>query len=577
MTNGTEPGSTDVGIWYCTYYGNDWTHSGEMGYQPTMYQPLCSNKPKDYRTYNAADTSIIDFHLQQIANAKIDFVLFELTPGGLGGYRPSMNLFVDNARIAAQRIKVWNDNHTWKIKYAIAAGSHLDVYGADPIGLCMEREAEDVYKSFFNNPSYGGPDNYYQLNGKPLIVYWGDIDQNTSAWSSYTEDKTYGDKFSIRYASDVRNGSYGWNIYNSGTVINSEVEVVSPGWGHYNRPNPPYVSRHLGDFYQNCWYTVFNNPKPKIVMIVTFNDYLENTAVWTSDTTKLTDADKWYGHDEESHPWMYWDMTVGNINILRGAETCKIANNSGKTLDALDRHNGESPYIWDDINAASQQWQIVDIGGGLCKIVNNYTGQVLDAGQNAKGANLYMYTDTGAESQQWKIVDIDGSLSKIVNISTGHVLDSKKNTKGSALLISDDTGTASQKWQIIRSWATVNDNNASVVYGPGWSYNNSVSGFINNDCHTSNTPGSYVQYTFKGTVIKVIGDMDINHGKADVYIDDKFTASFDAYSPTCMIQQELYANTKLKNGTHTIKIVISSDKNPNASDHCQSIDAFKLI
>ncbi|HEX7411825.1 MAG TPA: hypothetical protein VF298_06760 [Bacteroidales bacterium] len=40
-------------------------------------------------------------------------------------------------------------------------------------------------------------------------------------------------------------------------------------------------------------------------MIVTFNDYLENTAVWTANTTNLTDADKWYGHDGQSHPWMY--------------------------------------------------------------------------------------------------------------------------------------------------------------------------------------------------------------------------------------------------------------------------------
>ncbi|MHB0998448.1 MAG: RICIN domain-containing protein [Armatimonadota bacterium] len=578
ITNGNEQGSTDVGIWYCTYYGKDWTRVGGMGYQATLYRPLCSNKPGDYRTYDATDTAVIDFHLQQIANAKIDFILFELTPGGLGGYRPSMNAFVDNARVVAQRLKVWNGSHAWKLKYAIAAGSHLDVYGGDPIGLCMEKEAEDVYKSFYDNPDYGGSRNYYHLNGKPLIVYWGDIDGNTSAWRSYNGDKTYGDKFSIRYANEVRNGSYGWNIYNSGTVINSEVEVVSPGWGHYGRGIPPYVSRHLGDFYQNCWYTVFNNPKPKIVMIVAFNDYLENTGVWTADTKNLTDADIWYGHDEELHPWMYWDMTVGNINTLRGTPSGKIVNSStGKVLDALDRHNGEKPYIWDDVNAASQQWQIADIGSGLCKIVNNYTGQVLDAGQYAKGKNLYMYTDTGAASQQWKIVDLEDGLSKIVNTSTGQVLDSRKKTKGSAPYMSDDAGAASQKWQINRPWATVNDNDPSISYGAGWSYNDSVSGFINNDCHTSNTPGSYIQYEFKGTVIKVIGDMDINHGMTDIYIDDRLVATIDSYSPTWKKQQKLYVNTGLSNDTHTIKVVISGDKNPNSIDYCQSIDAFGLI
>lgn len=318
ITNGNGLGPTDVGTWYCTYFGDDWNNVGGMGYKPTLYRPLCSSTPGDYRTYKATDIEVIDFHLQQIADAKIDFVLYELTPGGLGGYRPSMKPFVDNARVVAQRHKVWNDNHSWKVKYAIAAGAHPDVYGTDPIGLCMEREAQEVYDTFYHNPDYGGPDNYYQLGGKPLLVYWGNPSLMPQGWDSYSGDKTFGDHFTMRYAGDVRSGTYGWNIYHSGTVIHPEVEVVSPGWGHYNRASPPYVARLQGDFYSQCWNTVLSNPKPVVVMIVTFNDYLENTAVWTADTTDLTDADKWYGHDGQLHPSMYWDMTVSNINALRG-------------------------------------------------------------------------------------------------------------------------------------------------------------------------------------------------------------------------------------------------------------------
>ncbi len=298
-TNGNGAGSSDVGIWYCTYYGDSWTKVGGMGYVPCEYRPLCSEKPDDFRTYNATDADVIDFHLQQIAEAKIDFILFELTPGGLGGYRAEMNLFVENARAVAKRVKVWNENHSWKIRYAIAAGAHKDVYLDDPIAVCMEKEAEDVYNSFYHNPVYGGPDNYYHLNGKPLLVYWGDIPGNTAAWEAYKETSTYGKKFSVRYAQDVRSGTYGWNIYPSGTALHPEVEVVSPGWGHYTREIPPYVARKQGDFYQSCWDTVLQNEKPTIVMIATFNDYLENTAVWTADTSDVTDADKWMDHNNQ--------------------------------------------------------------------------------------------------------------------------------------------------------------------------------------------------------------------------------------------------------------------------------------
>lgn len=316
-TNGNHLGPTDVGAWYCTYYGDDWNRVGGMGYVPCMYRPLCSSKPGDFRTYSATDTAVIDFHMEQLAKAKIDFILFELTPGGLGGYRPAMNAFVDNARVVVERLKLWNDKHDWKIKYAVAAGSHKDVYGDSPIGLCMEKEARDVYETFFLNKHYGGPDNYYQLDGKPLLVYWGDLHGNQAAWAAYDADKTYGNRFSIRYAQDVVKGSYGWNIYATGTVLDDEVEVVSPGWGHFARKVPPYVPRLHGDFYRRCWNTVLKNPKPKIVMIVTFNDYLENTAVWTADTRNLTDAEKWEDADGDLNPNLYWNITVEKIAALR--------------------------------------------------------------------------------------------------------------------------------------------------------------------------------------------------------------------------------------------------------------------
>lgn len=319
-TNGNGVGPTDVGTWYCTYYGDDWEKVGGMGYVPCMYRPLCSDEPDDFRAYNATDTAVIDLHLAQLANAKIDFILFELTPGGLGGYRPAMKPFVDNARVVAGRIKAWNEAYPWKIRYAIAAGSHPDVHGGKDIGLCMEKEAQDVHDTFYNNPDYGGPDNYYQLDGKPLIVYWGSMGQNQAEWQAYEGDKTYGDRFAVRYAQDVVSGSYGWNIYESGTVVHNEVEVVSPGWGHYARKSPPYVARRHGDFYRRCWDTVFANPRPRIVMIVTFNDYLENTAVWTADTTRLTDADPWCEADGTPNPAMYWDITVEKIRELRGGK-----------------------------------------------------------------------------------------------------------------------------------------------------------------------------------------------------------------------------------------------------------------
>ena len=65
----------------------------------------------------------------------------------------------------------WNDSHAWKIKYALAVCTHLK--GSDSWGLAIEKIAKDVYASFYNNRDYGGPENYYQLNGKPLMICYG--------------------------------------------------------------------------------------------------------------------------------------------------------------------------------------------------------------------------------------------------------------------------------------------------------------------------------------------------------------------------------------------------------------------
>ena len=319
--------SPDVGIWYCPYYFTSPYDLWEEPYGSATrieYRPLCSNTPGDFRKYDATDPEVIDFHLQQIADAKIDFLLFELSPGGLGGYRLSgwCEQNVKNAREVCKRIKVWNDNEqkTWKIKYAIAGGCHPDVWDNKPgfaAGLCMEDTARDVFDTFVNNPEYGGADNYYHLNGLPLLVFWGWPDSVSNHWANYGGDKTFGNRFALRPASDCQYGQYGWNISASGPVVHSEVEVVSPGWGHYGRAVPPYVYRRNGDFYRECWERILKRPLPQIVMVVTFNDYWENTAVWTADTESLTDADKWHEKDGRPNPSMYWDMTKEYIHRMR--------------------------------------------------------------------------------------------------------------------------------------------------------------------------------------------------------------------------------------------------------------------
>ncbi len=117
----------------------------------------------------------------------------------------------------------------------------------------------------------------------------------------------------------------------------------------------------------------------------------------------------------------------------------------------------------------------------------------------------------------------------------------------------------------------VNDNGATVTYTGTWAVSTTDSGFYNSDCHYSNIPiSSYVDCTFSGTSIKVIGTYNTNCGYADVYIDGSFIATINTYSPKLLYKQTLFSKTDLSNTNHTIRVYIKSGG-------YQYLDAFEYI
>lgn len=356
-TNGNG-GATDVGTWYTTYNNTSMFASNLGSGIPVLYRPL--DRFGNYSIPDSSDPAQADFDLQQLADAKIDFIVLDETNGGMAGYMTGNNWIVDNAGITAARIKVWNASHSWKIKYAFAIGAYDVLRGSDSVGQAIENQAHYIYDNFVNNASYGGSDNYYQIDGEPLLVVYGTGYSNvTDYWiNTYSGTKTYGDHFTIRTALNGDAGMYGWDTW-GGTQLNPEVEVVSPGWNAHHVPyDGTSYSRSNGDYYANAWNTVFNNPLPRIVMTAAFNDYYEDQALWVTDTSGNNNSyeEKWYGHDGLLHPSMYWDATKRYIDLLRnfvtnpGFETPPQSNyaygpfTNGWTFDSFAgvQHNGSS-------------------------------------------------------------------------------------------------------------------------------------------------------------------------------------------------------------------------------------------
>ncbi|MDW7659402.1 MAG: hypothetical protein SCM11_19720, partial [Bacillota bacterium] len=103
------------------------------------------------------------------------------------------------------------------------------------------------------------------------------------------------------------------------------------------------------------------------------------------------------------------------------------------------------------------------------------------------------------------------------------------------------------------------------------------------------TAGDYAEYTFEGTGIAWIGSADVTNGLARVWIDGvpqddlvsqrvagpEFAGSSIGFDKKYQLIH--YAVTDLASGNHTLRIEVTGEKTPDASDCLIGIDCLRII
>ena len=87
----------------------------------------------------------------------------------------------------------------------------------------------------------------------------------------------------------------------------------------------------------------------------------------------------------------------------------KLVNKaSGKVLDVMEEgtDNGTRAQTWEDVNGATQKWQLVKVTATYSKLVNVNAGKVLDIADmsDEDGAPAQLWEDVDGDGQQWKLV-----------------------------------------------------------------------------------------------------------------------------------------------------------------------------
>jgi beta-galactosidase GanA len=126
---------------------------------------------------------------------------------------------------------------------------------------------------------------------------------------------------------------------------------------------------------------------------------------------------------------------------------------------------------------------------------------------------------------------------------------------------------------------TYDDTSSALDYAGSWSHvaNQSYTGGDYDKTESfSDTTGSSMSVTFTGSAVQWIAPTASNHGIADVYLDGTQVATVDGYSPGTDFQQVEYSVSGLADTSHTLKIVVSGQKNSASSGTYVSVDAINV-
>ncbi|WP_229696533.1 X2-like carbohydrate binding domain-containing protein [Paenibacillus albidus] len=108
-------------------------------------------------------------------------------------------------------------------------------------------------------------------------------------------------------------------------------------------------------------------------------------------------------------------------------------------------------------------------------------------------------------------------------------------------------------------YSMINNDDPGIRYNGSWSRSTGRGmGDYKDDVQFTEKNGDSFEYTFRGTGIQLITEVDESQGDMDIYIDDKFQRTVSAHRNGRLAQQNLYSIAGLPEGLHTLKAVKKS-------------------
>lgn len=342
-------------------------------------------------------------HLQQIRDAGVQVVLFDLTNG-------FHDFIIERSR------KVGRICRELGLQFAFAAGN------AEDDGF--EQRAKLTWEEFCGEEAEFR-DCYFTYDGKPVLVLYVVREQ----YERLCRRKGgYLERFFCGWASgeDPEIDKWGWQLTPSVGSISSEnvMYITCSLW--WDRSAQEYWHKSLS--YLDYNFLKAAQAKPRILIVGSFDDVCERNSWMPVDTT---DAPAWLHQRNpqgDIDPMYYyqrvcdWLSPSGPKTIPGGVlpdGAYRMQTPDGLSLTANGREDGtNAPVV---AVAPTEKWQriiwLYHLGGGEYRVVRLFAGKSL-AEQNGV---IIQTDDQNTPQQRWRLVG-DGDAWQLQNVASGSFL-----------------------------------------------------------------------------------------------------------------------------------------------------------
>ncbi len=114
-------------------------------------------------------------------------------------------------------------------------------------------------------------------------------------------------------------------------------------------------------------------------------------------------------------------------------------------------------------------------------------------------------------------------------------------------------------------------------YSAGWQHCSGCgAGLYHATTSWSSTANATVRLSFTGTGIRLFGERDPRHGKAQVLLDGAPVATLDYYAPTRAENQAVWSRSGLSRGAHVLVLRVTGTRNPRSSSTIVPLDRVQI-